>query len=259
MSHKQFYDNPPESHAELVQRVAKLLQKGWISTRTQESDGLIGNTLEDYLGIKENNDSESDIGDYEIKTQRTSASSLMTLFHLDPYPRDPYSPVTQYLVEDFGWEHSTRDEKSLMQTMTGTWSSRGFRVQVDRDSERVVIEFDRTEVDDENSDWAQDVPGLRETLYWDFDILCDKTKNKLSNIIFVEAESRSGDEGREEFNYQKVDIWQGFDFDAFLQGIEEGHIKIGFNARTEKNRGTKFRVTQNYRKELYEERMSLGT
>lgn len=44
---------------------------------------------------------------------------------------------------------------------------------------------------------------------------------------------------------------QNFNFDAFLQELENGNILVDFDARTGHNHGTKFRLRQNCFPNLY--------
>jgi hypothetical protein len=45
----------------------------------------------------------------------------------------------------------------------------------------------------------------------------------------------------------------GFSFDDFLSCIEQGIVRIDFDARTHHNHGTKFCIRQGFWKELYAE------
>ena len=47
--------SPPKSRLELINRLKELRDYGWIQTRQQFNDGLVSNTLEDFLEIEENN------------------------------------------------------------------------------------------------------------------------------------------------------------------------------------------------------------
>lgn len=43
---------PPASREELIGRLMSLKELGWLQTRHQVNDGLVGNTLEDYLEVQ---------------------------------------------------------------------------------------------------------------------------------------------------------------------------------------------------------------
>ena len=45
------------------------------------------NTLEDLLGIEENNLPIPNAAEWELKAQRKNTRSLTTLFHIEPSPR----------------------------------------------------------------------------------------------------------------------------------------------------------------------------
>ena len=69
----------------IIAALRKIRSDGWIkSCRNVHNDGAIGNTLEDLLGISENNLPLPNAAEWELKTQRKNTSALLTLFHLEP-------------------------------------------------------------------------------------------------------------------------------------------------------------------------------
>ena len=56
---------------------------GWIKTHRSGPTG-IGKTLEDLLGIVENNIDGPDFGDYELKSCRLNSNSMLTIFTKTP-------------------------------------------------------------------------------------------------------------------------------------------------------------------------------
>ena len=72
----------------LVAELERIKEIGWIRNQRPGNAGGIGNTLEDLLNIAENNLQLPDFGDWEIKSQRTETASLLTLFHMEPRPRN---------------------------------------------------------------------------------------------------------------------------------------------------------------------------
>jgi len=71
----------------LVEKLKEISAIGWISNARHGNAGGIGNTLEDLLGIKENNLPIPNAAEWELKTQRVNTTSLTTLFHIEPSPR----------------------------------------------------------------------------------------------------------------------------------------------------------------------------
>jgi len=247
----------------LITEFHKIAQMGWIENARHGNAGGVGNTLEDLLGIEENNLPIPNAAEWELKAQRLNTSSLTTLFHIEPSPR-AVKFVPQVLLLNYGWQHQEagkrhpENEMSFRQTIHGkSPSDRGFMVKIDRGNRKVLISFDHTKVAENHRDWLWSVEqriGLGELNpqpYWGFDDLEHKVGTKLLNCFYVQAEVKKEDE-KEFYNYSKVTMLQKFSFEGFLQELENGNILIDFDARTGHNHGTKFRMRQNCLPNLYE-------
>ncbi|MBS1776392.1 MAG: MvaI/BcnI restriction endonuclease family protein [Bacteroidetes bacterium] len=247
----------------LIVEFKKIAGKGWIPNARHGNHGGIGNTLEDLLGIEENNLPIPNAAEWELKSQRLNTSSLTTLFHIEPSPR-AVKFVPQVLLLKYGWSHQEagkkypENEMSFRQTIHGLSSSdRGFQVVIDRKNSKVLISFDSNKVSDKHENWLKQVEkriGLNELNpqpYWGFDDLANKAGTKLLNCFYVQAEVKKED-GNEFYRYSKVQMLQKFNFDGFLDQIEKGNILVDFDARTGHNHGTKFRMRQNCLPDLYE-------
>lgn len=66
---------------QLIEYLCEIRQMGWIRNARPGNVGGIGNTLEDLLGIKENNLPIPNASEWELKCQRANTTSLTTLFH----------------------------------------------------------------------------------------------------------------------------------------------------------------------------------
>ncbi len=247
----------------LISELKNICSLGWIESGRHGNQGGIGNTLEDLLGIEENNLPVPNAAEWELKTQRLNTTSLTTLFHIEPSPR-AIRFVPRILLPLYGWIHQEAgkkysvDEMSFRQTIHGgIYSDRGFRVVIDREQKKVLITFDYSRVDIRHSLWLKSVEdriGLGELEpqpYWGFDDLRNKAGTKLLNTFFVQAKT-SKISGKEHFMYCKVLMLERFSFDNFLNEIENGNILVDFDARTGHNHGTKFRLRQNCFPLLYD-------
>jgi len=247
----------------LIAEFKEIAAKGWIENARHGNAGGVGNTLEDLLGIEENNLPIPNAAEWELKAQRKNTTSLTTLFHIEPSPR-AIKFVPQVLLLKYGWRHQeaglkySDDEMSFRQTIHGkSASDRGFMVKIDRKSQKVLISFDSKKVAEKHSLWlskVEQVIGLGELEpqpYWGFDDLANKAGTKLLNCFYVQADMKKED-GKEFYNYSKVTMLQKFNFDGFLEELENGNILIDFDARTGHNHGTKFRMRQNCLPNLYE-------
>jgi hypothetical protein len=247
----------------LIEKLQAISQKGWIPNARQGNSGSVGNTLEDLLGIEENNLPIPNAAEWELKAQRLNTTSLTTLFHIEPSPR-AVKFVPKVLLQNYGWQHSEagkkyqKNELSFRQTIHGNSpSDRGFMVKIDRINRKVLISFDSSKVADTHKEWLKNIKektGLGELdpqPYWGFDDLSNKAGTKLLNCFYVQAEVKN-EAGKEFYHYCKVKMLQKFNFDDFLIQIEKGNILVDFDARTGHNHGTKFRMRQNCLPDLYE-------
>lgn len=247
----------------LIEKLKEISAMGFVPNARKGNAGGIGNTLEDLLGINENNLPIPNASEWELKSQRINTTSLTTLFHFDPSPR-AMSLVSQMLLPKYGWKHQqaggkySKDEKSFRQTIGGLLpSDRGFMVNIDQEQKKVLISFDSSKVDKRHKAWLKDVKkrvGLGELKpqpYWGFDDLEHKAGTKLLNCFYVQADVKK-DGGKESYWYKKITMLQKFNFNGFLRAMKKGYLLVDFDARSGHNHGTKFRMRQDCLPSLYE-------
>ena len=252
----------------LIDEFHRIAAMGWIPNARPGNAGGVGNTLEDLLGIEENNLPIPNAAEWELKAQRKNTSSLTTLFHIEPSPR-ALKFVPEIFLKHYGWPHKEAGkkypitEKSFRQTIGGnSYSDRGFRVVLDFENRRVQISFDADKVGDKHMDWLNNIEqniGLGQISpqpYWGFDDLAHKAGTKLLNCFYVQADVKK-ENGIEYFHYNDVKLLRKFSFEGFLNEIVAGNILIDIDARTGHNHGTKFRMRQNCLPNLYEEAIQI--
>ena len=257
-------DTPKYTKSTIIAALKDIRSAGWIkSLRNVHNNGAIGNTLEDLLGIKENNLPLPNAAEWELKTQRRGTSALLTLFHLEPSPRALH--IADYLLSNYGWKHKDagtkypESEKSFRQTLSyKNPTARGFFVDIDNANKRVVVRFDPSKIDDECIIWKNSLAenGMIEydkdyMPYWGFDDLYHKAGVKLGNCFYVSADVKN-ENGEYFYRYSEIMQLSRFSSSKFLSGIRDGNIFIDFDARTSHNHGTKFRIKQNTIPLLYE-------
>lgn len=233
-------------HLEDFKRRFKIIKnKGFIQSSRTSNTG-IGKTFEDLLEKKEDNLSEADFGDIEIKTQRERSNSYVTLFTKSPtYPR----AANTHLRLNYGTEDSGYGLKILHTSIFGnkynTFADKyGFKFIVDREKRIMFISIKELS------------SGLiiDESAYYSFDLLEQAISKKLKKVAYVTAESREGANG-EEFYYKSVELLYRPNFDKFICLIEDGtimiDIRIGVFHNKEKrtygkthDHGTGFRIKE---------------
>ncbi len=249
--------------ASLIAALQEIRERGWIENQRHGNDGGVGNTLEDLLGIEENNLPIPNAAEWELKCQRSNTSSLTTLMHMEPSPRT-LSLVPALLLPSYGWKHKQagikypRNEMSFRATINAvSRTDRGLGIKVNREERRIEVSFDSGAVNARHEKWLEKVTkrvGLGELNpqpYWGFDDLFHKAGTKLHNCFYIRADvKRNG--GKEYYLYREIFMLRGFSQEKFIMAIEGGNLLVDFDARTGHNHGTKFRLVQNCMPEIYE-------
>ncbi len=242
----------------LIEKFKDIYAMGWIRNERGRNDGAVGNTLEDLLGIQENNLPIPNAAEWELKAQRANTTSLLTLFHMEPSPR-AMKVVSNILLQKYGWPSAEagskypEDEKSFRATLCATSvTDRGFSVNVNNAEKRVEIQFDSTYIDNRHTEWQRSVNERVGHLnnfdivpYWGFDDLFHKAGVKLTNCFYVQADEKwEMVDGKRQnyFMYDYVLKLSHFDKDHFIKAIQDGKVYVDFDARSGHNHGTKFRI-----------------
>lgn len=212
---------------ELIQRLKVIKERGYIKTHRSGNTG-IGKTLEDLLGIMENNVPGPNARMIELKSARKNISSMLTLFTKSPLPPG----INSVLLYRFGYEG--KEGRKRLET---TVNAMKFNQLKGKTGFKINIRIDRVNlITAENEIVA----------YWDKETLKTYFERKLPKLLYVKAETR--DSGfNEEFWFNEAWLLSGFNFDSFVQLLKEGtilvDIRIGqyLDGRTH-DHGTGFRV-----------------
>ena len=223
---------------DFIREYTKVKGMGWIVTHRAGPTG-IGKTLEDLLGITENNLDQPDFGEYELKSCRIDSQSMLTMFTRAPQP----ARSNTYLREKYGYSSSVydNDEKVLHATLS---ANRFTAIAETGNSLKIRCESDGIYI--ESQDMVEHVYWSRETLKKCFE---KKYKNK-----FVYAKALSRNTGaQEEFHFIEAYEVSGFDYNAFITLLEEGKIYVdlrigqyhtGKNKGKTHDHGTGFRIRE---------------
>jgi hypothetical protein len=196
---------------EFIQSFEQIRKLGWIKTHRSGPTG-IGKTLEDLLGIPENNYDEPDFGNYELKSCRINSNSMLTLFTKTPMPKGAAS----HLREEFGYSSDAydNDEKVLHSTLSANRyvpiANTGRSLIIVCSEEKISI------VSEDNVEHA----------YWTRDELKKAFDKKYKNtFIYAMANSR-GSGSNEEFHFIEAYEMSGFDYYSFVDLLEQGRIYV---------------------------------
>ncbi len=225
--------------AEFLKRFDLLTERGFVKTLRPGSTG-IGYTLETLLKIKENNSPRGDLLGMEIKAYRDGESRFddqhkMNLFLKEPTWLDGKTSAER--IRDYGYVDDN-GRQAWYQSVTIKPNSTGLSLAVERKAGCVLFLRESTAIG-----------------RWTFDVLQKRLTEKLSEAVFVAAQTR-GAGTDEEFHFRTVTYCAKPDVRALLKLIESGdvilelrmHIKPTGGAR---NHGTAFRLKKHRLKDLF--------
>ncbi len=183
----------------------------WIRTHRAGPTG-IGKTLEDLLGIQENNLDAPDFGYYELKSCRVASNSMLTIFTKTPQPQG----AANTLRMTFGYSSLVYDnnEKVLHSTLSANRftpiADTGRSLKICCSDTKISI------VADDDLEYG----------YWTRESLKRSFENKYKNkFVYAKAYSR-GSGANEEFKFFSAYEVSGFNYDSFVKLLEEGKIYI---------------------------------
>jgi len=205
----------------------ELSKKGWIKSNRKNNTG-IGKTLEDYLGITENNIALPDFGVMELKSQRINTISMMTLF-----TKSPEGITNSEIRKRFGYPDKEFPKiKILHQTISGgKRNAMGFQATIDNKQGKLLI-----------------LKKGKLLGYYSLQFLKNKAVEKIGNgLILVRAETKKI-RGNEYFHYKDAYLLKEIDPTKFLAhskyDIRLGVYHSGIKSGQPHDHGSAFRLTE---------------
>lgn len=234
-------------------------------------DQAAGRTLENLLGVAENNISLPDFGEIEIKTQKSDSVNYISLFTKEPGNNYGGASIPK-LINAMGWRHENagnsypEDEKVVSFTISPSeFTNRGMTVDVD--DEKIYVRFDKDQIKRSDPDrsrqrnyanlgeWYDDINNRSDPhysqimpLFYDRAEFEKKLIEKLNNTFLCFREKGKKINNIIHFKYTEGFILQNIKKDKISDMYKRG-LFIDIGARTNHNHGTKLRM---YKENLYE-------
>jgi len=219
---------------DFIYQFQRIQESGWVKTHRAGPTG-IGKTLEDLLGIPENNFDEPDFGDYELKSVRSNATSMLTIFTKSPEP----DRSNALLCQRYGYASGDiygNDKKVLHSTLSADrfTSVRGVNKL------KIHCSDDRISIESQN--------GI-EPVYWRRETLQDCFNRKYrGEFVYVYADT-TGRGINEHFHFVSAFVVSGFSYDDFFDLLEDGKIKVDlrmgqYSDGRMHDHGTGFRISK---------------
>ncbi len=212
---------------EIIERLQVICHTGYVKSHRLGSTG-VGKTLEDLLGIKENNIASPDLYRLELKSIREDSSSLITLFTLD---RNAWQIRQRQAILKFGSVDEESGRNNLYSTVTGNENQMGFKYRATPDAVGI---------------WHRSESCLAK---WDLDQLSDKYNEKIRHVLLITAKAERRRDG-EYFWYYRGSLLMGYMTPMQLHEILLGNflkIDLRLHLKTDgsvRNHGTAFRVSE---------------
>ena len=227
----------------LKKKLQQIKKMGFVKTHRRGDTG-IGKTLEDLLGIKENNIPLPDIGEIaELKSYRKSAKSMMTLFTLEPLPKG--GDRDRLLLDNFGYSKRDNDRsKELHSTLScKKYNNQNLKLSVEKDKIRVKGK------------------GKRINIFWDMESVRNKFNKKLPALVYVLADTKMIKDV-EYFHFNEAYLLENFDFELFKKRIRADNIVVDFRMYyrpngSVRNHGTGFRIKTKKLDDCFSKRIKL--
>lgn len=217
---------------QLTKKLLEIKALGFVNT-VRAHQGGVGNTLEYYLNIKENNLRIPDLGEIEVKAKRIDSKSMLTLSSKAPLPRG----VNKVLFNNYKYP-DPQEKFKLYTTVRGSkTNNRGFRIRVERN--KLILE------------------NLNKIIaYWPLEKLDDVLKVGSEEVLLVLAETK-GDFGKsnEKFHYTEAYLLSELGLEKLQKAILLDYLKVdirigydltGKNAGKYHDHGTGFRIFKNH-------------
>jgi len=217
------------AYLELIKRLREIKERGYIKTHRTGNTG-VGKTLEDLLGITENNIPGPNAAMIELKSERKNTSSMLTLFTKSPLP----PKANAVLLERFGYKSARGNERKELHT---TVNAKEFNTLKGTPGFKIDIQKDRINL----------ITAEKEVVgYWDKETLKNSFERKLPKLLYVKADAK-GTGANETFHFNEAWLLSGFDFENFIHLLKEGvifvDIRIGqYQDGRPHDHGTGFRV-----------------
>jgi hypothetical protein len=241
-------------YPEFQRKIAQIRDMGYIQTHRKGDTG-IGKTLEDLLGITENNIAGPDFAAYELKAGRRDSVSMLTLFTKAPLP----TSANRRLLEVFGYTQRKVPRNYKQLSLSGKEINETKIPIADKELHVTVDALKRNSVGlklgiKEKKLFIENDKGVE--AYWDNHTLRGSFERKYHRLIYVLAEHKM-ESGKEYFWFNEALLLDGFSFERFSELVEEGKLKVDIrighypDGRLH-DHGTGFRILPKYLPQCFE-------
>lgn len=228
---------------EIQRRLRDLSDLRFIPTERKGSTG-IGYTIEQRLGISENNLPIPDIGGrVEIKATRNSVNNLITLF---TFNKGVWNFQQKDIINRYGYLDN-KNRQSLYSTISSTKiNSQGLQIKILENSEAISVVHASTS---------------ESLARWDLYHMVGKFMTKFERLLLIHANTRKNNK-IEEFHFNQASLLTNPSSKMFRDGFDSGKVMIDIRMHlgetgSVRNHGTGFRIHEHDLPSLFENHQNL--
>ena len=185
-------------------KLLEINEMGFIETLRGHDTG-IGHTLEQLLGLTENNISSPDLGNLELKSHRKESASMITIF-----TKSPSLIANRELLEKYGYPRMNNGKLVLHQTVClDRPNAKGWVLRYDENDESLCLHKNNEKL------------GV-----YTRNLILEKFSEKIGDGVILVYADRKKTDSSELFHYNEAYLLKGFSFDEFIQYLRYD-IRIG--------------------------------
>jgi hypothetical protein len=210
-------------YSEFLVLIKKIKEMGYVASHRRGDTG-IGKTLEDLLGIRENNIAGPDFATYELKAGRKESVSMLTLFTKAPLP----ASANRILLEVFGYAQRKAPKNYRQLSLTGKETVES-KIPTEDKELHVTVDAVRPNSVGLKLGTKEDKVFINNNMnveaYWDNDTLREAFEGKYHRLVYVLADHKT-ESGKEHFWFNEAFLLDGFSFQRFSELVVEGRLKV---------------------------------
>lgn len=213
---------------DFVIELKKVKAKGFIKSMRKGPTG-IGHTLENVLGITENNINLPDLGFAELKSTRLGTNNLISLFTFNrkAWVMPPLEAIKKFGSRDK--DPSKNGRLGMYYTMSLKPNSAGLFLYIDSDT--LMVRHIKNDV----------------IAQWSLNDIKEQFIKKIPALLLVYAETEER-QGIEYFHYNRACLLSDITINALINAFKEEHIVIDLRLHDKgtsaRNHGTGFRIKE---------------
>lgn len=216
------------NYNEFLKRIKEIKEMGFVQTHRKGDTG-IGKTLEDLLGITENNIAGPDFSVYELKSGRKDSSSMLTLFTKAPMPKG----ANKKLLEVFGYKQRKKPRDISQRKMVSYIGTKIEEGEEEAGIEEKELHVTVDAVKENSVGLILKIVDSRIYIannknveaYYEESVLKETFENKYAKLIYVSA-SRKEEDNIEYLWFDEAYLLEGFSFKKFSELVRKGVIKL---------------------------------